>query len=109
MSQPHLLLLQTDHNLEMRFCSNLKSTTNNVYRRSFGIFLLLRSFVKCTSHVFVYKITFVLHHIKNFPRSTRCFFDRISLGKTCKVARLCKTREDLLSCAKPARASKPAC
>jgi len=51
-----------------------------------GIFyfsLLFRSFVKSTSHIFVWKIAFVLHHIKNFPKSTRCFIWWDELKKTC--------------------------
>jgi len=38
----------------------------------FGFFLLFRSFVKSISHIFVWKIAFVLHDIKIFPKSTRC-------------------------------------
>jgi len=39
MSQPNLLLLQIEPQLEMRSCLNLKPTTNDVYWRNFWIFL----------------------------------------------------------------------
>jgi len=57
--------------------------------------LLFRSIVNSTSQNFDWKIAFVLHHIKNIPKSTRCFFWSDELEKTWEVAK------------KPARASKP--
>jgi len=36
--------------------------------------LLFRLFVESTSHIFVWKIAFVLDHTKKFPKSTRTFF-----------------------------------
>jgi len=49
----------------------------------FGFSLLFRSFAKSTPYIFVWESAFVLYHIKNFPKSTRCFIWSDELEKTC--------------------------
>ena len=75
MSQPNLLLLQIEPHAwnEVLF----KPWTDHQWRlvtKFFDFSLLFRSFVKSTSHIFVRKIAFVLHHIKIFPKAAGCFF-----------------------------------
>ena len=75
MSQPNLLLLQIEPQAwnEVLFIPS----TDHQWRllaEFLDFSLLFRSFIKSTSHIFVWKFAFVLHHIKTFPKSTRCFF-----------------------------------
>jgi len=57
----------------------------------------LLPFAGSTSHIFVWKIAFVLYHIKCFPKSTRCFFligwaweDLLTCKKTRACVRTCQ-------------------
>jgi len=63
-----------NHKLEMRFCLNLKPTINDVYWRNFLFFLHFFVDLLRTSHIFLGKSAFVLHHMKNFQNQHVVFF-----------------------------------
>ena len=58
----------------MRFCLNLKLTTNDVCWRNFWIFLYFYVHLLRALPTFVWKIAFVLHHVKIFQYQHVVFF-----------------------------------
>jgi len=56
---------------------------------------LFRSFVESTSHIFVWKIAFVFHHIKIFQNQHVVFSDRMSLKRLAKLYKKPRARPNL--------------
>jgi len=61
----------------------------------FDFSLLFRSFVKSTSHIFVWKIAFVIHHTKFFQNQYVVFSDRMSLRRLAKLCKNPRARRNL--------------
>ena len=85
-----------NHKFEVWFDLILKPTTNTDYCwRHFWIFLLFRSFVKSTSHIFVWESASVLCHITFFQNQYVVFPDRMSLIILAKLSKNPRARLNL--------------